>query len=1452
MKAKKILSAFIAATMVLSTMCFPAFAETAEPWDGSTIDTSWYNTEDITFTILDGADLAGLAAIVNGTATDSNGTPIEADTFALSGNSGKTIILGNDIDLDNKEWTPIGTTTNWFQGNLDGNEKTIRNLKITGSEENVVEYAGLFGYIKSGPANYKPGIADLTIENVEISGVTNGGAFCGGGNTTTKNAGNGGAHQYNNVKLTGLVKIEGKNVGGLVGGNWADYQIHADGINVDVDTESLVKGEFSAGGVFASSPHSTIYNITSNIDVEVDPTDSSYISDIDNEMPHVGGIAGDAGWTLENIICTGDVKLTVAEADGEQKYPIATIIGVIDNNAYWSKKGYVVVKMFEFDDTDSTMSIMCEGTEIATGNGHLSTKVGGNDARFPKEPYKYTDGAVYTDDVAIEETKYYSIGEAVRNSNSGDTIKLLAVRKEKDVKIPADKNVTIDFADLRLTGNIINNGTLTIKNGKDDRTYLGNGSVQPWDNETPVVVSDGSVTFEDLYLHTSPYYDVTGLINITGGNATFKSGVYTDLNVSNDAQVTIEGADFVARNKDWTSTDKDAMLTSDITVEDTAVVKITSGDFDGKLTGGKANFAISGGTYVQDPSSVLADEYMAVYNENISRYEIKETVAMVGEAKYLTFAEAVEAAEENDEITLIKTNNESGIAIDKSMTINVGENAYMGNLNVSETAEVTIKGTSTNNSITLKNSDAVTGYNFGGWFTDSTYTTAVEMPITTTVAEGTTYYQKWAYEIAFNANGADGEMAAQAVDLNDETTAISTNAYTMTGYNFTGWNTAADGTGTAYAADVAASTVPAGTTLYAQWSINQYTLTFKETGDNKIDAITANYNSVINTIAEPTRVGYIFDGWKVGETKIEHENLPTTMPAENITYVGQWKFDKDNQGITVNGGQQYKTIGEAITALEETGTVGTISFKTDEATEILVKVAPTKTVVTENENMGANADNVKVVDNNDVYAGKVMELAKAGANDISRVDTVVYEKIKNVNGELLLDVNITPVVNYTLNGEAKTENLTFSGTSVTVTLKVDAALNGGTVKVTKGDVEVKTVNVESGIVEFDTNLGFSTYTLDVSALNNISNDNITDKINVVLKKTADTDNKYELWLESADSKRIFNFTAADFKFEYENENDKAGTNWEMKAVDGIELSKTANGVYHFNVVEGVKDYATAKTSVKLADITFNRYGTITFTVLNDEAEVRTTYLDINVPKAYNEATNTLVIDNDKTGTDTEGDAIIDGIVYDEKKVDVKINFEGLFPVRNDKNVDYQDMTITITRVGAAADETKIVKLGAGMYAVDNDNATTVDYTEGVNKTLATGTDKMISKYVIDTELAVNSDYIITIEGAGYRTYTYKIEKLKSDAILTFWNDAKLDNTMEKVMETDANAIKVTFLAGDIVSDGIIDVYDLNAVVSYWDSADGTTTDLSLRQYDLDRDGDIDIDDVSMVIAGWNN
>ena len=88
------------------------------------------------------------------------------------------------------------------------------------------------------------------------------------------------------------------------------------------------------------------------------------------------------------------------------------------------------------------------------------------------------------------------------------------------------------------------------------------------------------------------------------------------------------------------------------------------------------------------------------------------------------------------------------------------------------------------------------------------------------------------YYIFFNANGGTGDMYSYKPDFYE--TNISPNQFVKEGYDFVGWNTQPDGSGVSYS-DEGLITLVADVTLYAQWKIKKFTLTYKHSyGDSKL------------------------------------------------------------------------------------------------------------------------------------------------------------------------------------------------------------------------------------------------------------------------------------------------------------------------------------------------------------------------------------------------------------------------------------------------------------------------------------------------------------------------------------------------------------------------------------------------------------------------------------------
>jgi uncharacterized repeat protein (TIGR02543 family) len=100
-------------------------------------------------------------------------------------------------------------------------------------------------------------------------------------------------------------------------------------------------------------------------------------------------------------------------------------------------------------------------------------------------------------------------------------------------------------------------------------------------------------------------------------------------------------------------------------------------------------------------------------------------------------------------------------------------------------------------------------------------------------------------------------------------------------------------------------------TLYAQWSLNNYTITFNSNGGTSVAPLSRPYGSNISKPTNPTKSNVVFDNW-YSDTNLTKVYLFSTMPAENITLFAKWNtiqvssvvFTYDKLGLAI--GENYQ------------------------------------------------------------------------------------------------------------------------------------------------------------------------------------------------------------------------------------------------------------------------------------------------------------------------------------------------------------------------------------------------------------------------------------------------------------------------------------------------------------------------------------------------------------------
>lgn len=452
----------------------------------------------------------------------------EGNSFAKA-----TVKLTADIDLENEEWTPIGTQANAFAGIFDGGGHTVSNLYI--NQPSMVD-VGFFGYTRDGE------IRNLTIENADVTGYLDVGAVAGTPYTS----------KYTNITLAGTVKVEGYSyVGGMLGKNaYADLT----GLTVDAAAGSYVKAESEnyrsyVGGVvgFMGEGNITVKDVASNINVSGSTCD-------------VGGIAGIAhyGNTFINVTCTAQEVVLVNAQDEGDHLEVGGIAGV------WFNQAGNTVQMINCKVENTELKSSLNGVEqnvsanAVTGKSYLAESetsgslLVGQNVTIDDATGKYTggeftvsgpnavevlngklvdgmqaypdsDGSLIVDEAgyvaAVGDVRYKTLAEALEAAQAGGTVTLLD-DVALDATLEIGKNVTLELAGFTVTGNVIvqgdadvtfRGGVMTAVSGNSVIDVKGSAVL----NLDGMTVDGGNALNVRSSIHAVVYESVGGL-HITG------------------------------------------------------------------------------------------------------------------------------------------------------------------------------------------------------------------------------------------------------------------------------------------------------------------------------------------------------------------------------------------------------------------------------------------------------------------------------------------------------------------------------------------------------------------------------------------------------------------------------------------------------------------------------------------------------------------------------------------------------------------------------------------------------------------------------------------------------------------------------------------------------------------------------------------------------------------------
>ena len=189
------------------------------------------------------------------------------------------------------------------------------------------------------------------------------------------------------------------------------------------------------------------------------------------------------------------------------------------------------------------------------------------------------------------------------------------------------------------------------------------------------------------------------------------------------------------------------------------------------------------------------------------------------------------------------------------------------------------------------------GYYFRGWYKDADCTQMWDFD--DPIPGNMTLYAGWdilSYVIRVRLENGEQDII---INQNYGTPVTVPDDPTREGYTFIGWDIP-------FPAKMPAKI----TTITAQWTINQYTITFDTAGGSEIDSIEQDYDTAITAPDAPTKEGYTFIGWDT--------TVPKKMPAKDMTVKALWQINRYKITFDTDGGSEIDPIEQdydtAITA----------------------------------------------------------------------------------------------------------------------------------------------------------------------------------------------------------------------------------------------------------------------------------------------------------------------------------------------------------------------------------------------------------------------------------------------------------------------------------------------------------------------------------------------------------
>ena len=239
-----------------------------------------------------------------------------------------------------------------------------------------------------------------------------------------------------------------------------------------------------------------------------------------------------------------------------------------------------------------------------------------------------------------------------------------------------------------------------------------------------------------------------------------------------------------------------------------------------------------------------------------------------------------------------------------------------------------------------------------GWRADTTASSqSYSKTGSITSSTSSTFYAVYSRTLTISYNGNSNTsgstssttatiyLNSNSTTTSSQTVTFASNGFAKTGYTFSKW-AAGSTSGTQYSAnaDYTASLVynasTFGTTMYAIWTANTYTITYSTTYGTAPASVTKAYDSSYNLPAAVTYGPTTANGYKITYNANGHGTAPSAVTmTDTTTYTfGGWNTKSDGTGTNYNAGASYTVNTTSNVTLYAKWTVTTTKGSTTLAT----------------------------------------------------------------------------------------------------------------------------------------------------------------------------------------------------------------------------------------------------------------------------------------------------------------------------------------------------------------------------------------------------------------------------------------------------------------------------------------------------------------------------------------